>query len=170
VNAKKSALRSKSSVRAAHNHTEEVAEEAFQPLSAQEARQWRLNHPQGSLWHVLAMQLAAGVAVAALAGLLTGRMAIAWSVAYGVLAVVGPAALFLRGTVGRLTTQAGGALLNLFLWEFVKIVLTVVLLVLAPRLVRELSWPGLLIGLVVAVKVYWLSLMRMSLRAARRPN
>ena len=90
--------------------------------------------------------------------------------AYGVLAVVGPAALFLRGMVGRLTTQAGGALLNLFLWEFVKIVLTVVLLVLAPHLVRELSWPGLLIGLVVAVKVYWLSLMRMSLRAARRPN
>ena len=36
---------------------------------------------------------------------------------------------------------------------------TVLLLALAPRLVAGLSWPGLLLGLVVCLKVYWLALL-----------
>jgi len=31
-------------------------------------------------------------------------------------------------------------------------------LLLAPRLVEDLSWPALLAGLVVTMKVYWLAL------------
>ena len=40
----------------------------------------------------------------------------------------------------------------------VKIALTLALIALAPRLVAGLSWPALLIGLVLAMKVYWVAL------------
>jgi ATP synthase protein I len=43
-------------------------------------------------------------------------------------------------------------------WEMVKIALTVAMLVAAPRLVPQLSWPALLVGLVLALKVYWVAL------------
>jgi ATP synthase protein I len=32
------------------------------------------------------------------------------------------------------------------------------MLIAAPRLVNELSWPAMLVGLVVTMKVYWLAL------------
>jgi ATP synthase protein I len=44
-------------------------------------------------------------------------------------------------------------------WQGVKWVLAVLLLVLAPRLLPELSWPALLAGLIVTMKVYWLALI-----------
>ena len=49
--------------------------------------------------------------------------------------------------------------MRLLVWEAVKLALTVLLLALAPRLVAGLSWPGLLLGLVVCLKVYWLALL-----------
>jgi len=33
------------------------------------------------------------------------------------------------------------------------------LMVLAPRLIEDLSWPALLAGLIVTMKVYWLALI-----------
>ena len=41
------------------------------------------------------------------------------------------------------------------MWEVVKIALTVAMLALAPRVIDELSWPAMLVGLVVTMKVYW---------------
>ena len=145
--------------------SEQPAEEAFVPLSADEAREWRAKHPQGSLWRVWLMQVLAGVLAAAGVWLYTGRVPAAWSTAYGALAVVLPAALFLRRTVGRPAPNSGAALFNLFLWELVKIAMTIGLLIAAPRLVAQLSWPAMLVGLVVAIQVYWVALMRMSLRS-----
>jgi len=54
-----------------------------------------------------------------------------------------------------------------FVWELVKIVLTVAMLVAAPRLVPQLSWPAMLAGFVVAMKVYWVA---MWLHPARRKS
>jgi ATP synthase protein I len=45
------------------------------------------------------------------------------------------------------------------LWELLKILVSVVMLVLAPKLVQSLSWPALLVALVVCIKVYWLALL-----------
>jgi len=50
------------------------------------------------------------------------------------------------------------AVFGFFLWEMVKIGLTVALLVMAPRMVSDLSWPALLVGLVLTMKVYWVAL------------
>ena len=100
-----------------------------------------------------------GVGVALLAWGLTGQARMGWSAAYGALAVVLPAALFARGLSRQKTaTQGNAALVGFFVWEIVKIALTVAMLVAAPRLVVNLSWLALLAGFVVTMKVYWVAM------------
>jgi ATP synthase protein I len=41
----------------------------------------------------------------------------------------------------------------------VKIATSIALLALAPKVVQPLSWPALLVGLVVCMKVYWWALL-----------
>jgi ATP synthase protein I len=45
------------------------------------------------------------------------------------------------------------------LWEMVKIAVSVAMLWLAPTIVQPLSWPALLAGLVLCMKVYWIALL-----------
>jgi ATP synthase protein I len=45
-----------------------------------------------------------------------------------------------------------------FVWEAVKVVLTVALLFAAPALIVNLNWLALLAGFVVTMKVYWIAL------------
>ena len=86
-------------------------------------------------------------------------MAVVYSTVYGALAVIVPAALFARGLTSQVSSMnAGAAVFGFFLWEMVKIGLTVAMLFAAPRLVNELSWPAMLVSLVVTMKVYWLAL------------
>lgn len=44
-------------------------------------------------------------------------------------------------------------------WEMVKLVLTMAMLVAAPGLVQGLSWPAMLVGLVLTMKVYLVALL-----------
>jgi ATP synthase protein I len=129
------------------------------PLTAEEARKLREQNPPVSPWWVVGGQALVGLVVAVAAGLVSGKASVGWSAGYGALAVVIPAAVFARGLTGRFASiNAGSAAVGFLLWEMVKIALTVAMLVAAPRLVRELSWPALLVGLVVAMKVYWVAL------------
>ncbi len=137
------------------------AEEAtpVKPLSAEEARRVRELNPPVSPWRVVAGQAAVGVVAALLGWLLTGRQNVGWSVAYGAFAVVFPAMVFARGLTGRFSSlNAGTAAVGFLAWEMVKIALTIAMLVVAPRWVAGLSWPALLVGLVLAMKVYWVAL------------
>ena len=133
----------------------------FKPLTAQQAEQWRSRQRPLSVWRIVVMQALVGVLVALLAWWLTGNVPSAWSAAYGALSVVVPAALFARGMV-RKRTSAGAAMAGLMGWELVKIVLTVAMLAAAPRLVPGLSWPALLVGMVVTMKTYWIALLAQS--------
>jgi ATP synthase protein I len=56
-------------------------------------------------------------------------------------------------------TQIRSAMLGLFVWEFVKVILTVALLLVAPKVVADLSWFALVAGFVVTIKVYWLAML-----------
>jgi ATP synthase protein I len=47
-------------------------------------------------------------------------------------------------------------LLGFAIWEGFKLLVSVALLVAAPKLVSDLSWFALLAGLLVALKVNWL--------------
>jgi ATP synthase protein I len=131
----------------------------IKPLTAEQARQLREQNPPVSPWWVIAGQVVVGLVVALAAWGLTGRQNVGWSAGYGALAVVIPAAIFARGLTGRFASlNAGTAAVGFMLWEMVKIALTVAMLVAAPRLVSALSWPALLVGLVLTMKVYWLAL------------
>ena len=134
-------------------------EPPFRQLSAAEAQRLREEHPPVSPWRVVAGQMVVGLVVALAAWGLTGRQNVGWSAGYGASAVVIPAAVFARGLTGRFSSlNAGTAAFGFMLWEMVKIALTVAMLVVAPRWVSGLSWPALLVGLVLTTKVYWLAL------------
>lgn len=143
-----------------------AAQAEFKPLSADEARQWREQHPALSPWRIVAWQAVVGSLAAGLAWLVSGRETLAGSVLYGALAVVLPASVLARA-MSRQSGAAGAALAGFFVWELVKIVLTVAMLVAAPRVVPQLSWPAMLAGFVVAMKVYWVA---MWLHPARRKS
>lgn len=144
---------------ASYPEKNEVEPEAFKPLTAEQARQLREQNPSVSPWWVVAGQVGVGSAVALAIWGITGRQEAGWSAAYGALAVVLPAALFVRGLTGRFASlNPGTAVVGFFLWEMVKLALSVAMLIAAPRLVSALSWPALLAGLVLTMKVYWVAM------------
>jgi ATP synthase protein I len=129
------------------------------PLSAEQARKLREQYPPVSPWWVVGGQVVVGLVTAVVAWVITSKANVGWSAGYGALAVVIPAAIFARGITGRFSSlNAGTAAFGFLLWEMVKIALTVAMLMAAPGLVRELSWPALLVGLILAMKVYWVAL------------
>jgi ATP synthase protein I len=142
-----------------------VVEDDFKPLTAAQAEKWRDQTPMLSIWAIVWGQLAAGCLVALVTWLVTGEPAVGWSAAYGAVSVVVPAALFARGVTGKLVRSIpGAAMVGFFVWELVKIVVTVAMLFAAPRLVPELNWLALLVGFVVTMKVVWIALMFRSKR------
>jgi ATP synthase protein I len=138
---------------------QENAQETFEPLTAEQVVELRKHQPLLSVWRVVGVQALLGLFLMILVWWVSGRMAAVYSVAYGALAVIVPAALFARGLTSPVASvNAGAAVFGFFLWEMVKIGLTVAMLVMAPRLVSDLSWPALLVGLIVTMKVYWVAL------------
>ena len=133
---------------------------AFKALTREEAQALRAKEPPLSPWRVILLQGAVGVVVALLAGLITSSPSVAWSALWGAATVVVPGALMARGMTSRLSSvSAGASAVSFMLWEFVKIGVSVAMLVLASKLVQPLSWPALLVGLVLCMKVYWLALL-----------
>lgn len=130
----------------------------FRPLTAEQALHLRQTLRVVSPWKVLALQALAGLLVALVCWLIAGQESAGWSAAYGALTVVLPGALFARGLTSRTSSvNAGAAAVGFLVWEFVKIALTVAMLFAAPRLVTALSWPLLLLGMVLTMKVYWVA-------------
>jgi ATP synthase protein I len=131
----------------------------FTPLTPEQALRLREKQSPVSPWWILGWQALVGLAVSLLAWLATGKGNVAASALYGAVAVVVPGAVFARGLSSRLTRRnAGSAVAGFLLWEMVKIALTVAMLFAVGKVVADLSWPALLLGLVVTMKVYWLGL------------
>jgi ATP synthase protein I len=142
-----------------HPEDQDNVQETFEPLTADQAVELRKRQPLLSVWRVVGAQVVLGLLMAWLVWLLSGRMTAVYSAAYGALAVIVPSALFARGLTSRVASvNVGAAVFGFFLWEMVKIGLTVAMLFAAPRLVEDLSWPAMLAGLVVTMKVYWVAL------------
>jgi ATP synthase protein I len=142
-----------------HSEDQEDVQEAFEPLTTEQVAELRKHQPLLSVWRVVGAQVVLGLLVATLVWFVSGQMAAVYSAVYGALAVIVPAALFARGLTSRVASaNVGTAVFGFFLWEMVKIGLTVAMLFAAPRLVNDLSWPAMLAGLVVTMKVYWVAL------------
>ena len=132
----------------------------FKRLTRQEAQTLRELQPPISPWRVIRLQAVVGLVVTLLAWAFTMESSVAWSVAYGALAVVIPAMLFARGLMSQFSSiNAMTAGFGFFVWEAVKIGVSVAMLFAAPKLIAELNWLAMLIGLAVTMKVYWVALL-----------
>jgi ATP synthase protein I len=133
---------------------------SFKPLTRDEAQALRAKQPPLSPWRVIGVQAVVGSGVALVVALISGNQIYGWSLLYGAFTVVVPGALMARGMTSKLSSMNPGAsAVSFMLWEMVKIAVSVVLLALAPKIVQPLSWPALLVGLVVCMKVYWVALL-----------
>lgn len=138
------------------------------PLTAEQAALLRvkLGKTGGLLspWRVIAGQVLVGALLALASWLITGKSPVAVSVAYGALAVVIPAALFARGLMSQFSSMnAITAGFGFFVWEMIKIAVSIVLIAVAPNVVADLDWLAMLIGLIVTMKAVWLVLWLMPL-------
>lgn len=129
-------------------------------LTKQEAQTLRELQPPISPWRVIRLQVVVAIVVTLVAWLVTMKSSVAWSAAYGALAVIVPAMLFARGLMSQFSSiNAMTAGFGFFVWEAVKIGVSVAMLFAAPKLVSDLSWLAMLISLVVTMKVYWVALL-----------
>jgi ATP synthase protein I len=143
---------------------EDSGELEFKPLTAQEAQDLRKRNPALSPWVVVAWQALVGLVTALAAWGFTGKPSTGISAGYGALVVVVPAMLFARGLTGQFSspnTASAGALggMGFFVWEAVKIAVSIAMLFAASRWVADLDWLALLIGLILTMKVYWVALL-----------
>jgi len=140
------------------NQDYEVSDEDFKPLSHDEAEALRRQLPQLSPWRVVMVQAVVGLVCTGVAWAVMRSESIAMSALFGAVAVVGPQAVLARGMT-KPRGNAGAAMFGFLFWEMAKIGLTVALLVAAVRIVPNLSWPALLVTMVVCMKVSWLALL-----------
>lgn len=138
-------------------------EDHFEPLSFEQAQLviqgLRKTASLLSPWRLIKWQLLATVFAAVAAYIGFDDKLIALSVVYGGIAVVLPASIFacgLRRSEGAKSPLLASA--GFFVWEAVKVGLTVTLLFAAPVLIANLNWLALLAGFVVTMKVYWIAL------------
>jgi len=143
-----------------------VEEERFKAWTREEAQAWRKKNPSLSPWRVVAAQAVAGLVCCAAVWAFTQRSGAAWSALYGAAAVVLPSALLARGMT-RGTRNPLAAATGFMFWEMLKIGVAVAMLVIASRVVPGLSWPALLVTMVVCIKVNWVAL---SWRGRRSDN
>ena len=144
------------------HHSDGGIEESFPPpLTRAEAAALSQRAGGVSVWAVVKLQALAGLGVALLAGVLAGEQQAFWSALWGAAVIVLPGAWMARG-IGRGASgaQASAGVVRFLLLELVKIGLSVLLLVLAVKVLQPLHWPALLAGLVVCSKVYWLLLLK----------
>ncbi|HMS26381.1 MAG TPA: ATP synthase subunit I [Burkholderiaceae bacterium] len=160
----------------ASNHLDDERPDAIQPLTAEQAQRLQMDfRQQGTVispWRIIVGQLFAGLAVAVAVGLITGKAELALSLAYGVMVVVIPAALFARGLMSRFSSMnAITAGFGFFVWEALKIAVSIALIALAPRVVTNLDWLAMLIGLIITMKLVWVILwLKRRMKASRQPQ
>ena len=130
----------------------------FKPWTAAQAAVWRLQHPRVSPWRVVAAQWAAGLVCAGVAWAVWRNAGVAGSALYGAAVVGIPSALLARGMTRGTRNPVAAAAVFMF-WEMLKLGVAVTMLVIASRVVANLSWPAMLATMVVCIKVNWLALL-----------
>ena len=150
-------------------------EEQIVPWTAEQVQAFRARHQPMPLWMPLLAQCVV-VALVMLGGLLMRLSAnVLTSMVYGALACLVPAVFCTAGyqrmsaRIGKLPRQtAGGAgCLTIFFWEGIKIFLSTLMLLVAPRCVDRLSWLAMLVVFIIAVKGYWLAFVFDHIRRRR---
>jgi ATP synthase protein I len=140
-------------------YDDELEDPPARPLTRDEAQALRARHPSVSPWWVIAVQIAIGGVAAALVWVISPQAV--WSALYGAATAVVPGALMARGMTSRLSSVSPGAsAVSVMYWSLVKIGVSVLMLLLAPRVLQSVNWPALLAALVLCMQVYWFALLR----------
>ena len=138
---------------------DDTDERPVRRLTRAEAEAFRREHPPLSPWRVVAAQLALGLVAALVAWLVAGAIG-AVSALYGAAVVAVPGALMARGATSRLSSLSPAiSAASMLSWAFAKIALSVVMLVLAARIVPGVVWPALLASMVLCMQSYWFALV-----------
>ena len=108
---------------------------------------------------IVSLQLIATVVAGVIAALLGGRAAMFSAVLGGLCCVVPNGIMAVR--LFAASARTGGANpLTFFIWEFIKIALTLALLGVTAWLYHDLNWLALVAGFIVALKSYIILLFR----------
>jgi ATP synthase protein I len=108
---------------------------------------------------LVSLQMMATIVAGLIAGLLGGWSAMFSAVLGGLCCVVPNAVMAVR--LFASAQKPGGANpAAFFIWEFVKIALTLTLLYVTARLYHELNWFALIGGFIVALKSYIILIFR----------
>ena len=137
---------------------EEAEDAGFRRLTRAEAEALRRRQSVLSPWAVIGAQVILGLALAGVAWLAFDA-AVAASALYGAAVAVLPGALMARAASSRLRVAPALSAVSMLFWAFAKIGASVLLLALAARVVQPLSWPALLVALVLCLQVYWFALL-----------
>ena len=105
------------------------------------------------------LQLVATLAAGVIAGFVAGIHAL-FSALLGGLCCVVPNGLFALRLTAEAQKPQGISPVTFFIGEFLKIALTIAMLAAVVWLYRDLSWPALIAGFVVALKSYIILLIR----------
>ena len=144
---------------------EDVQENDPQPWTAEQVRVWRSKNPNKSPWRIVWVQIVVAIVLTGFVLIVSSQKNLAMSVAYGGFCAFLPMAMFMHGVrMGNNKVAKGRGLVGFAVWELAKVVLTIVLLLLAPKLVIGLNWLALLAGFVVTIKAYWIALWMLSVR------
>ena len=130
----------------------------FKVLTPEDAQALRSRDPSVSPWQVVLVQVIVGVACVLVVWAVTQRSITAWSALYGAAAAVLPNALMARGMTRRAKNPMAAAAGFMF-WQMLKIGAAVAMLVIAARVIPNLSWPALLVTMFVCIKVNWVALL-----------
>lgn len=140
--------------------TDEWADRPTRVWSAQEVQALRSSRLTLSPWGLVGWQAGMGLVVVAVAGLFTRQWTVMASALMGAGAIVLPSALMAWGVTRSTAYMTPGGLAVRFMsWEFIKILVSVAALWLAPKLVQPLNWPTLLVSVVLCLKVGWVALL-----------
>ncbi|MDO4795925.1 MAG: ATP synthase subunit I [Brachymonas sp.] len=160
-----------------HKEMMEQPEEEGQdkPWSAEKAQAWRAATHTMSPWLPALMQALVAVLLLLGSWVTDVSQPVRLSLACGVAASLLPSLLCVSGyriTLWVLKDLPRGAqtlmgLAAIFCWELVKLLLSVALLLVAARMVRNLSWLAMLLAFVVVVKAYWLAFLVDRMRKPR---
>ena len=133
-------------------------EPAFKALTPEEVSALRARNPPLSLWRIIAAQAVLGVVCALVTWGLSHRASAVWSALWGAAVVVVPGALLAYG-IRRGAGNPAAAAVGFMFWELVKIALAASMLVGAAMWAPDLSWPAMLVTMVVCLKMGWLVLL-----------
>jgi ATP synthase protein I len=137
---------------------DEQDDQVVEVWTKERAAAWRAHNPPVSLWWIVRCQIVIAGLLVLVVWLVSSSQAVLHSTMYGALCVIIPSALYAHGLRQRAGVDNRHRLGLFVIWELAKVMLSITMLYLAPKLLNEINWLALLASFVVTIKLYWLAL------------